>query len=248
MSAATRSSKDWLQLASLGEQLRSEDSLSAQRDRIAAMANRLIEGKVDVWLHENIFRLPDWDDGSIFPTQPVLDGMKRAIKTGKLARKKKSNGKKTPASRSTFAAIPLEDQGITLGALQVSRSKGPEFSDDELNLLQGLGHIISVNLFASHRAEVEQFRLRQLNLVREVSAQTANSYLDDLSGPVQIHHGTDDAEVPIEFSVKLFDQIKAAGEVGEIYTYLGDDHNLSQSLSTALQRSVAFFDKYVKNG
>ena len=77
---------------------------------------------------------------------------------------------------------------------------------------------------------------------------SANSYLDDLSGPVQIHHGTDDAEVPIEFSVKLFDQIKAAGEVGEIYTYLGDDHNLSQSLSTALQRSVAFFDKYVKNG
>ena len=185
MSAATRSSKDWLQLASLGEQLRSEDSLSAQRDRIAAMANRLIEGKVDVWLHENIFRLPDWDDGYIFPTQPALDGMKRAIKTGKLARKKKSSGKKTPASRSTFAAIPLEDQGITLGALQVSRSKGPEFTDDELNLLQGLGHIISVNLFASHRAEVEQFRLRQLNLVREVSAQIANVLdVDDLASQV----------------------------------------------------------------
>ena len=80
------------------------------------------------------------------------------------------------------------------------------------------------------------------------SSISANSYLDDLSGPLQIHHGTDDAEVPIEFSVKLFDQIKAAGEVGEIYTYLGDDHNLSQSLSTALRRSVAFFDKYVKNG
>ena len=47
MSAATRSSWDWLQLASLGEQLRSEDSLGAQRDRIAAMANRLIAGKVD---------------------------------------------------------------------------------------------------------------------------------------------------------------------------------------------------------
>jgi dipeptidyl aminopeptidase/acylaminoacyl peptidase len=76
---------------------------------------------------------------------------------------------------------------------------------------------------------------------------SANSYLDALSGPVQIHHGTEDAEVPIEFSVKLFDQIKAAGEPAEIYTYLGDDHNISQSLTTAIQRSVDFFDKYVKN-
>ncbi|MFM8369250.1 MAG: hypothetical protein ACKOBD_10930, partial [Chloroflexota bacterium] len=124
MGAATRSSRDWLQLASLGGQLRSEDSLSAQRDRIVAMANRLIEGKVDVWLQENIFRLPDWDDGHLFPPQPTQDGMKRAIKSGKLV-KKNGKGKKTTASRSTFAAIPLEDQGLTLGALQVTRPKGP---------------------------------------------------------------------------------------------------------------------------
>ncbi|NWF65041.1 MAG: GAF domain-containing protein [Chloroflexi bacterium] len=174
MCAAIQSSKDWLQLASLGEQLRSEDSLSAQRDRIAKMASRLINGRVDVWLQEAIFRLPDWEDGQLFPPHPTLDGMKRAIKSGKLVKKQKNKGKKTTASRSTFAAVPLEDQGLTLGALQVTRPKGPEFSTDELNLLQGLGQIISVNLFASHRAEVEQFRLRQLNLVREVSAQIAN--------------------------------------------------------------------------
>jgi dienelactone hydrolase len=76
---------------------------------------------------------------------------------------------------------------------------------------------------------------------------SANSFLQDLSGPVQIHHGTADADVPVEFSVTLFDQIKAAGQVGEIYTYLNDDHNISQSLNTAIQRSVAFFDRYVKN-
>jgi uncharacterized protein len=76
---------------------------------------------------------------------------------------------------------------------------------------------------------------------------SANSYLADLSGPVQIHHGTDDADVPVEFSVKLFDQIKAANETGEIYTYLGDDHNISRSLTTAIERSVAFFDQHVKN-
>ncbi|MCQ3938040.1 MAG: hypothetical protein DPW18_13465 [Chloroflexi bacterium] len=183
MAAATRTSWDWLQLASLGEQLRSEESLGAQRDRIVAMTSRLIEGSVEVWLHENIFRLPDWEDGRIFPPHPTLDGMKQAVKTGKLVA---SNGRtKNTASRRTFAAVPLEDQGVTLGALQVTRPRGPKFSADELNLLQGLAQIVSVSLFASHRAEVEQFRLRQLNLVREVSAQIANVLdLDELAARV----------------------------------------------------------------
>lgn len=147
------------------------------------MAGRLIAGQVNVWIREEIFRLPDWQESQLFPPQPSLEGMKRAIKTGKMVNK--NGGGKSDASRQTFASVPLEDQGITLGALQITRPKGPEFSKDELNLLQGLGQIISVNLFASHRAEVEQFRLRQLNLVREVSAKIANMLdVDELAAQV----------------------------------------------------------------
>ncbi|WKZ35575.1 MAG: GAF domain-containing protein [Anaerolineales bacterium] len=187
MTAATRAehpeSWDWLQLASLGEQLRSENSLSAQRDQIISMTQNLLKGSVDVWLQENIFRLPDWGEGRTFPPQPALDGMKLAIKAGKLLTK---NGRaKNAASRSTFAAIPLEDRGITLGVLQITRPRGPAFSNEELILIQGLAQIISVSLFASHRAEVEQFRIRQLNLVREVSTQIANVLnLDELAARV----------------------------------------------------------------
>ena len=75
---------------------------------------------------------------------------------------------------------------------------------------------------------------------------SANSFLDDLSGPVQIHHGTADTSVPVEFSVTLFDQIKDVNGTAEIYTYLGDDHNISQNLTQALNRSVAYFDTYLK--
>lgn len=177
MGAATRSSElwDWQQLASLGEQLRNIDSLSIQRDWIISMTARLIKGKVDVWLQENVFRLPDWEDGHAFPAHPSLDGMKRAIKTGKsFTRNGRPRTSSKGASRVTFTAVPLEDQGITLGALQVTRPKGPAFSVEELNLLHGLAQIVAVNLFASHRAEVEQFRLRQLNLVRAVSTQIAD--------------------------------------------------------------------------
>ena len=76
---------------------------------------------------------------------------------------------------------------------------------------------------------------------------SANSYLTDLSGPVQLHHGTNDGDVPILFSELLYNEILTAGELAEFYTYPGDDHNLSANLGTALQRSVAFFDQYVKN-
>lgn len=164
---------DWRQLASLGERLRTEDSFSAQRDRIVSMTSRLIDGAVDVWLNEKVFRLPDWDSQLIFPVQPSKGGMRLAIKAGRITTQKVLKKKKT-ASRLTFASVPLEDQGVTLGALQITRPKGPVFSAEELNLLQGLAQIVAINLLASHRAEVEQFRLRQLNLVREVSTQIAN--------------------------------------------------------------------------
>jgi dipeptidyl aminopeptidase/acylaminoacyl peptidase len=77
---------------------------------------------------------------------------------------------------------------------------------------------------------------------------SANSYLASLSGPVQLHHGTADHDVPVEFSQTLAAQIQQVGREVELYLYEGDDHNIATNLGTALSRSVAFFDTYVKNG
>jgi dipeptidyl aminopeptidase/acylaminoacyl peptidase len=76
---------------------------------------------------------------------------------------------------------------------------------------------------------------------------SANSYLADLPGPIQLHHDLADHEVPYEFSDTLSKQIKAAGKTVELYSYPGDDHNLANSFGIAMQRSIQFFDKYVKN-
>lgn len=75
---------------------------------------------------------------------------------------------------------------------------------------------------------------------------SANSYLTDISGPLQLHHGTADSSVPVEFSEKLGQQLKTVGKEVELYTYPGDNHDISSSFSIAIQRSVDFFDKYVK--
>ncbi len=76
---------------------------------------------------------------------------------------------------------------------------------------------------------------------------SANSYLKDLSGPVQLDHSTTDEEVPLLFSQNFYTETLAAGKPIEFYTYPGDNHNISANLNLALQRSVDFFDKYVKN-
>ncbi len=78
------------------------------------------------------------------------------------------------------------------------------------------------------------------------SSISPNSYLSDLSGPLQLHHGTADTSVPIEFSEKLNEQVQQVGNAVQFYIYLGDNHNISNNLALALQRSVAFFNKYVK--
>ena len=73
-----------------------------------------------------------------------------------------------------------------------------------------------------------------------------NTYLSDLSGPIQLHHGTADHSVPVEFSEKLQTQMETVGQPIELYTYEGDNHNISVNFSTAMQRSIQFFDEHVK--
>lgn len=77
-------------------------------------------------------------------------------------------------------------------------------------------------------------------------AISPNYFLDDLSGPIQLHHTTGDASVPVEYSDVLADQIEAVGGEVEYYRYNGDNHNISANFGAAMARSVAFFDKYLK--
>ncbi|MCC6147705.1 MAG: alpha/beta fold hydrolase [Anaerolineaceae bacterium] len=77
-------------------------------------------------------------------------------------------------------------------------------------------------------------------------ALSANTYLADLSGPIQLHHAIDDIEVPSEFSTTLYQQILAAGKVAELYLYEDDNHNISVNFATAMTRTIAFFNRYLK--
>ncbi len=78
------------------------------------------------------------------------------------------------------------------------------------------------------------------------AAVSANTYVSDLSGPLQLHHGTNDEDVPLAFSIRLAEEVRDAGGIADLYTYEGDNHNISQYFTLAMDRTIAFFDQYLK--
>lgn len=72
------------------------------------------------------------------------------------------------------------------------------------------------------------------------------SYMQYLNTPIELHHGLADETVPFALSQDYYDELKKANKEADVYFYEGTDHNLSQSFNLAMQRSVAFFDKYLK--
>jgi dipeptidyl aminopeptidase/acylaminoacyl peptidase len=75
---------------------------------------------------------------------------------------------------------------------------------------------------------------------------SANTYLEEISGPVQLHHGTADESVPLILSELLYQELQEAGQLVELYTYEGDNHNISNSFGQAMTRTIEFFDRYLK--
>lgn len=72
------------------------------------------------------------------------------------------------------------------------------------------------------------------------------TYFADVSAPVQLHHGTEDKDVPIEFSEKIFESLQAHGKKAEFFKYYGERHEFGDAWSLAAERALQFFDKYVK--
>ncbi len=73
-----------------------------------------------------------------------------------------------------------------------------------------------------------------------------NYYLKDINIPVQIEVGLADNQVPPDFSKELYERLKSLNKNVEYYEYDGANHDINQSFVVAMDRTIKFFDKYLK--
>ncbi len=99
----------------------------------------------------------------------------------------------------------------------------------------------------NHQNPIQQFGSPEQNPQVWASMDPLN-YLQAINVPVEIQQGLADEEVNPKVSQNLYDKLKALGKTVDYYTYPGDNHNISIHFNTAIQRSVDFFNKYLKGG
>ena len=76
---------------------------------------------------------------------------------------------------------------------------------------------------------------------------SAINYLARITTPVQIHHGTADESVPIEWSDELYEALQAVDDEIKYFVYQGELHEFINAWPQAMQRTADFFDQYLKN-
>lgn len=111
----------------------------------------------------------------------------------------------------------------------------------------------------SYKPEVLDLKLRNQNrdnLLQKYGTPSENPkfwnsidpdyYLKDINIPVQIEVGLADNQVPPDFSKGLFERLKSLNKNVEYHEYEGANHDINQSFVIAMERTIKFFDKYLK--
>ena len=75
---------------------------------------------------------------------------------------------------------------------------------------------------------------------------SAINYLDNIKAPIMLNHGTADESVPFALSVRLEKELKAHGKSVVFYQYPGERHEFINLWPLFMQRTVKFFDQYLK--
>lgn len=77
-------------------------------------------------------------------------------------------------------------------------------------------------------------------------ALSPRTYFDEVSIPVQLHHGSADESVPLQWSRDTAHALQEAGKEAELFEYEGEGHEFAAAWPTVMQRTLAFFDEHVK--
>ena len=80
----------------------------------------------------------------------------------------------------------------------------------------------------------------------DVEQYSIANYIEKISAPIQLHQGTADDAVPVEWTNEFVDVLNELEKEVTYYTYPGADHNMTPAWDTVVERSLVFFDKHSK--
>jgi dipeptidyl aminopeptidase/acylaminoacyl peptidase len=75
---------------------------------------------------------------------------------------------------------------------------------------------------------------------------SAKNYLDKIKTPIQLHQGTLDKDVPVEWSRELTELLKKEERDITYYEYPGEPHTFAAAQGLVMQRTLEFFNKSLK--
>ncbi len=77
----------------------------------------------------------------------------------------------------------------------------------------------------------------------DVDKYSIHAYYDWIQAPLQIHQGTADDAIPLEWTNDLVKNLKDKDKTVTYYTYPGTDHDMQPSWNTVISRDLVFFRK-----
>jgi dipeptidyl aminopeptidase/acylaminoacyl peptidase len=87
--------------------------------------------------------------------------------------------------------------------------------------------------------------LAQFEADYDIDQYSLTNYLDRLSGPLQLHQGGADEDVPQKWSDQLAEKLEELDQDISYYTYPSADHNLQPNWNTVVSRDLAFFRRHL---
>lgn len=72
------------------------------------------------------------------------------------------------------------------------------------------------------------------------------NFLERVSAPIMINHGTNDRDVPLAWSQTTYDALRAANKEVVFHQYPGEGHEFGPAWGTVMQRTLEFFNQSLK--
>jgi len=102
----------------------------------------------------------------------------------------------------------------------------------------------SILYYTDESEDKGKFIRKQLSVFEDdydVEKYSITNYIDRIKASIQIHQGTLDDAVPVEWTNSLQKTLKNQENKINYFTYLGADHNLQPSWNTVVERDLDYF-------